>query len=360
MLSYQVIEHGKPLQKVFTATPKPKGTEVLVRITRSGVCHSDLHIWDGYFDLGGGKRFYVKDRGCVPPFTLGHEPFGVVEAFGAGAAKALRGLKVGQRRLVYPWIGCGKCAVCKAGQDNYCVSGTRFLGINRAGGYSTHVLIPHPKYLVDTAGVDDAFAATLACSGLTTYSAIAKLPELGRNDYVAVLGCGGLGLVAISILKALGIRNVIACDVDAGKLAAATKLGAALVLDTRAADAAQQLVALAKGNLAGAMDYVGMPSTFMAAYPALRKGGRYILCGLFGGEVTLPLPPIAQRAVGVIGSYVGNLAELKAVVALAKKKKLKPMPVETRAAAEVNRTLDELKAGRILGRVVLDFETAKT
>lgn len=357
MLSYQVVEHGKPLQKVFTTDPRPKGTEVLVRITRSGVCHSDLHIWDGYFDLGGGKRFYVKERGCVPPFTLGHEPFGVIEAFGAGATRALRGLKAGQRRLVYPWIGCGKCAVCKAGHDNHCVSGTRFLGVNRAGGYSTHVLIPHPKYLVDTAGVDDAFASTLACSGLTTYSAITKLPELGPKDWVAVLGCGGLGLIAVSILKAMGIRNVIACDVDADKLAAAKKLGAALVLDTRGPDAAQRLGALAKGNLAGAMDYVGMPATFMAAYPALRKGGRYILCGLFGGEVTLPLPPIAQRAVSVIGSYVGNLAELKAVVALAKKKKLKPLPVETRPAAEVNRTLEELKAGKILGRVVLDFET---
>ena len=358
MLSYQVTEHGKPLQKVLNATPKPKGTEVLVRITRSGVCHSDLHIWDGYFDLGGGKRFYVKDRGCVPPFTLGHEPFGVVQALGGGAAKAMRGLKVGQRRLVYPWIGCGKCAVCKAGQDNYCVSGTRFLGVNRPGGYSTHVLIPHPKYLVDTAGIDDSFAATLACSGLTTYSAITKLPALGAKDWVAVLGCGGLGLVAISIMNAMGIRNIIACDVDEGKLAAAKKLGAKLVLDTRSADSAQRLAALAKGNLAGAMDYVGMPATFMTGYPALRKGGRYIICGLFGGEVTLPLPPIAQRAVGVIGSYVGNLAELKAVVALAKKKKLKPMPVETRAAVEVNRTLEELKAGRILGRVVLDFETA--
>ena len=161
MLSYQVIEHGKPLQQVFTAAPKPKGTEVLVRITRSGVCHSDLHIWDGYFDLGGGKRFYVKERGCIPPFTLGHEPFGVVEAFGPGAAKAMKGLKAGQRRLVYPWIGCGKCAVCKAGKDNYCVSGSQFLGVNRAGAYSTHVLIPHPRYLVDTAGVDDAFASTL-------------------------------------------------------------------------------------------------------------------------------------------------------------------------------------------------------
>ncbi|MEO8203520.1 MAG: alcohol dehydrogenase [Betaproteobacteria bacterium] len=362
MLSYQVVEHGKPLQKVFTAAPKPKGTEVLVRITRSGVCHSDLHIWDGYFDLGGGKRFYVKDRGCIPPFTLGHEPFGVVEAFGAGAAKAAAGtkpgLKVGQRRLVYPWIGCGKCAVCKAGKDNYCVSGSRFLGVNRAGAYSTHVLIPHPRYLVDTAGVDDAFASTLACSGLTTYSAITKLPELGPRDWVAVLGCGGLGLVAISILKAMGIRNVIACDVDQSKLDAARKLGASLMLDTRAPDAAQRLASLAQSNLVGAIDLVGMPATFMTAYPALRKGGRYILCGLFGGEVTLALPPIAQRGVSVTGSYVGDLAELKAVVALAKKKKLKPLPIETRAATEVNRTLEELKAGHILGRVVLDFETA--
>ena len=71
MISYQIIEHGKPLQKVLSETPKPQGSEVLMRVTRSGVCHSDLHIWDGYFDLGGGKRFYVKERGCVPPFTLG-------------------------------------------------------------------------------------------------------------------------------------------------------------------------------------------------------------------------------------------------------------------------------------------------
>ena len=101
MISYQVIEHGKPLQKVVHETPKPQGSEVLVRITRSGVCHSDLHIWDGYFDWGGGKRFYVKDRGCIPPFTMGHEPFGVVEALGPRA----KGVKVGQKRLVFPWIG---------------------------------------------------------------------------------------------------------------------------------------------------------------------------------------------------------------------------------------------------------------
>jgi D-arabinose 1-dehydrogenase-like Zn-dependent alcohol dehydrogenase len=352
MLSWQIIEHGRPLQKVIQETPKPKGTEVLVRVTRSGVCHSDLHIWDGYFELGGGKRFYVKDRGCVPPFTLGHEPFGVVEAVGPGA----KGVKVGQRRLVFPWIGCGKCPVCKAGQDNYCVSGSRFLGVNRSGAYATHVLVPHPKYLLDATGIDEGFAATLACSGLTAYSAAAKLPALGPKDWVAVLGCGGLGLIAVSILRAKGVKNIVACDISTSKLDAAAKLGAKATVDTSAQDAGRQLQALASGNLAGALDFVGMPATALLGIGALRKGGRYVLCGLFGGELVHPLPPIAQRAIGIMGSYVGSLQELKEVVALAKKKKLRQAPVETRSADEVNRTLDELKAGKILGRVVLDFE----
>ncbi len=351
MISYQFLEHGKPLQKIMHDTPKPIGTEVLVRITRSGVCHSDLHIWDGYFDLGGGKKFYVKDRGCIPPHTLGHEPFGVVEALGSKA----KGVKVGQKRIVFPWIGCGKCPVCKAELDNYCVSGSRFLGVNRPGAYASHVLIPHPKYLVDASGVDDAFAATLACSGLTTYSAAAKLPELGPKDWVAVLGCGGLGLVCISVLRAKGVKNIIACDIDLAKLEAAKRLGAKLTLDTRAADATQKLQGLAMGQLAGAIDLVGMPATAALGLGALRKGGRYVLCGLFGGELVHPLPQFAQRAIGLVGSYVGNLQELREVVALAKKKKLKPTPVTTRPASEVTAILEELKAGKVLGRVVLEF-----
>src|SRR3954465_8204140 len=241
MISYQVVEHGKPLQKVLSDTPKPQGTEVLVRVTRSGVCHSDLHIWDGYFDLGGGKRFYVKDRGCVPPFTMGHEPFGVVEALGSAVSRIDKKLKVGQKKLIFPWIGCGKCAVCKAGQDNYCVSGSRFLGVNRPGAYSTHVLVPDPKYLIDTAGIDDAFASTLACSAVTAYSATAKPPPLGPKDWVAILGCGGLGLIGISVLRAKGVKNIIACDIDDAKLAAAAKAGAKKTVNMRAADAGQQL-----------------------------------------------------------------------------------------------------------------------
>ena len=351
MISYQIIEHGRPLQKVLSETPKPQGSEVLMRVTRAGVCHSDLHIWEGYFDLGGGKRFYVKERGCVPPFTLGHEPFGVVAALGPAAAKAARGVKVGDKRLVYPWIGCGKCAVCKAGQDNYCVSGSRYLGVNRPGAYATHVLVPDAKYLIDTRGIDDAFAATLACSALTTYSAAAKLPQLGAKDELAVLGCGGLGLIGISVLRAQGAKNIVACDIDDAKLAVAAKLGAKRTINTRASEAPEQL-----RGIAGALDFVGSPATAMLGIGALRKGGRYIICGLYGGELVHPLPPIAQRAIGIVGSYVGSLQELKEVVALAKKGKLKPLPVATRPGTEANAALEDLKAGRIVGRVVLDFE----
>ena len=348
MLSWEIVEHGKPLQKAVKETPKPKGTEVLMRITRAGVCHSDLHIWDGYFDLGGGKRFYVKERGCVPPFTLGHEPFGVVEALGPRA----KGVKVGQKRLIYPWIGCGKCAVCKAGRDNLCVSGTRFIGVNRPGAYSTHVLVPDAKYLLDSAGIDDAFASTLACSAVTAYSAANKLPELAKGDAVAVLGCGGLGLIAISVLRARGIANIVACDIDDAKLATAKKLGARITANTRDPESSKKLQ-----GIAAALDFVGSPATAALGIGALRKGGRYVICGLYGGELVHPLPPIAQRAIGIVGSYVGSLQELKEVVALAKKRKIRQTPVETRPADAANAALEDLKAGKVLGRIVLDFES---
>src|SRR5688572_33115671 len=260
MISYQIIEHGKPLQKKMLDTPRPQGTEVLMRVTRSGVCHSDLHIWEGYFDLGGGKRFYVKERGCVPPFTLGHEPFGVVEAVGPKASKNL----IGKRRLVHPWIGCGKCAICKAGQDNYCISGRRIPGVTRPGAYSTHIIVPDPKYLVDASGIDESFAATLACSGLTAYSAAAKLPPLGPQERVAVLGCGGLGLIGISVLRAKGVKHIVGCDIDDAKLAAATKLGAKQTVNTRAPDALQNLQ-----GIAAAIDFVGSPATAALGIGAL-------------------------------------------------------------------------------------------
>jgi D-arabinose 1-dehydrogenase-like Zn-dependent alcohol dehydrogenase len=213
-------------------------------------------------------------------------------------------------------------------------------------------VIPDAKYLIDTRGIDDAFASTLACSALTAYSAARKLPEVGPKDTVAVLGCGGLGLVGISILRAQGVKNIIGCDIDDGKLAAAAKMGAKKTVNTRGPEAARELA-----GLAAAIDFVGSAATAALGISALRKGGRYVICGLYGGELVHPLPPIAQRAIGIVGSYVGNLQELKEVVALAKKGKIKKAPVETRSAERANEAMDDLKSGRVVGRVVLDFET---
>src|SRR6185436_4765441 len=244
---------------------------------------------------------------------------------------------------------------CREGQDNHCMA-PRFVGVQRSGGYADHLLIPHPRYLVDASGVDAAWAATLSCSGLTTFSAVSKLKPIPRDEWVAVMGAGGLGLMAIEMLKALGHERIVAVDIDAVKLEAARSAGAAAIVDGRDPEAAKKLQQVAGGPLYGAVDLVGADNTAGPALAALRKGGRLILVGLYGGEIPLSLVPLIQRAIRIEGSYVGTVAELKEVVALARAGKIKPIPIEKRPLAEVSRTLDELKAGAILGRVVASVD----
>jgi D-arabinose 1-dehydrogenase-like Zn-dependent alcohol dehydrogenase len=161
MLSYDVVEWGKPLEPIERKTPIPIGTEVLLKLKYCGVCHSDAHIRDGYFDLGGGKRLLMSERGMQPPVTLGHEPLGTVIAAGPQAGD----VPIGQDRLVYPWIGCGACMRCGEGMDQYCME-PQMIGIQRRGGYADHLIVPHARYLVDCPGIDPLWAATLSCSGL--------------------------------------------------------------------------------------------------------------------------------------------------------------------------------------------------
>ena len=299
MISYDVIEWGAPLQKREHPTPVPTGTEVLLKLQYCGVCHSDVHIRDGYFELGGGKRFHMTDRGMKPPVTLGHEPFGTVIAAGPDAHEA----PIGASRLVCPWSGCGTCARCLEGQDNHCMA-PRWLGVHRAGGYADHLLVPHSRYLVDAAGIDPAWAATLACSGLTTYSAVNQLAPIPHDEWVAVLGAGGLGLQAIAMLRALGHERVVAVDIDSGKFEAARAAGAAATVNARDADAAQQVQRIAGGMLYGAVDLVNSTDTVTLALAVLRKGGRCILVGLYGGEIPLSLVTVVQR--GHRGGIAGS------------------------------------------------------
>ena len=347
MQSYDVVEWGQPLQSAIRATPTPTGTEVLLRIKYCGVCHSDVHIRDGSFDLGGGKKFHMSERGMKLPVTLGHEPYGTVIAAGPDAGD----VPIGQDRLVFPWTGCGTCARCLEGMDNHCMA-PRYLGIQRSGGYADHLIIPHPRYLVDASGVDPAWAATLSCSGLTTYSAAVKLLPIPKDEWVLVLGAGGLGLSAVAMLKALGHDRIVVADLDANKFAAAREAGAAATVSAGATDALEQIKAATGGTIYGAIDLVGAAPTFQLAYACLRKGGRYIVSGLYGGEVPISIVPTVQRAIMIQGSYVGSPQELREVVALARAGKLKALPLETRPAARISETLDQLKAGTLIGRVV--------
>ncbi len=350
MLSYDVVQWGKPLQLVEREIPKPTGTEVLVRLKFCGVCHSDAHIRDGYFDLGGGKRLAMTERGMSLPATLGHEPFGTVIDAGPEAEN----VAIGCDRLVYPWTGCGECLRCREGLDNYCMA-ARMIGIQRRGGYADHLIVPHPRYLIDAGGIDPFWAATLSCSGLSTFSAISKLQPLPRDEWVAVMGAGGLGLSAIGMLRALGHERIVAVDIDSTKLVEAEKGGAAATLNGRDADASGKLKEISGGALYGAVDFVGSTDTAQLALGALRKGGKLILVGLFGGEIPLSVGSTILRALTIQGSHLGSIAELKAVVALAREGKLRPIPIQTRPLSEVSRTLDELKAGVVVGRVVVEM-----
>jgi D-arabinose 1-dehydrogenase-like Zn-dependent alcohol dehydrogenase len=231
----------------------------------------------------------------------------------------------------------------------------RNIGVQRPGGYADHLLVPHPKYLVDASGVDPAWAATLSCSGLTTYSAVSKLNPIPGDEWVAVMGAGGLGLMAIEMLKAAGHQRIVSVDVDAAKLSAARTAGAAGAVDGRDPEAAKALKDITGGTIYGAVDLVGAASTASLALGALRKGGKLILVGLFGGEIPLSLVSLIQRAITIQGSYVGTVAELKEVVALARARKLKPIPIEKRPLSEVSRSLEQLKAGTIIGRVVAEI-----
>jgi D-arabinose 1-dehydrogenase-like Zn-dependent alcohol dehydrogenase len=231
----------------------------------------------------------------------------------------------------------------------------RCIGLQRPGGYADHLLVPHPRYLIDASGIDPAWAATLSCSGLAAYSAVSKLNPIPREEWVIVIGAGGLGLSAISLLRAIGHKCILAADVDNTKLNAAKKAGAAAIVNSRDADAAEKIKKISGGPIYGAVDLVGTTETARFALGALRKGGRLILVGLYGGEIPLSLVTTIQRALTIQGSHLGSVEELKQVVALAREGKLQPIPIQKRLLSEVSRTIDELKAGAVVGRVVVEM-----
>jgi alcohol dehydrogenase, propanol-preferring len=348
MRAWAVVENGQPLKEIELPTPEPKGTEVLVQVTHCGVCHSDLHIWEGYYDLGGGKKMSLKDRGVVLPLAMGHEIVGRVAELGPQAS----GVKPGDLRIVYPWVGCGACTACNSEQDNMCLT-PRSLGVYQNGGYGTHVVVPHPRHLIDPGTLDPAIAATYACSGVTVYSAIGKVMPLPPDEPVVVVGAGGLGLNAVAVLKALKHRNIIVVDISEEKRQAALKEGASQAVDGSGNDVTKRSIAAAGGPVLAVIDLVNGTQTARFAFDALRKGGKLVQVGLFGGELTVPLPLMAIRAMTVQGSYVGTPQDLRDLVRLAQERSLPPIPVATVPQSQANDALMRLRDGKVTGRIVL-------
>jgi D-arabinose 1-dehydrogenase-like Zn-dependent alcohol dehydrogenase len=342
-----LVEYAKPLQATEAATPVPQGSEVLLRVSHCGVCHSDIHLQDGYFDLGGGQKLDV--RGNRPlPFTFGHEIAGTVEALGPDA----KGITKGARFAAFPWIGCGKCGLCTRGDEQMC-NAPRALGVTVDGGYATHVLVPHPRYLLDVGGIAPEIAGPLMCSGLTGYGAIKKaLPHL-RAGPLLIVGLGGVGMMGLQFARAVTDRPIFVADLDKAKREAALKLGAAEAFDPADAGARKAIAKASGGGVGAAVDFAGSDKSLAFAHPTVAKGGAAIVVGLFGGSFTLPVPMFPLRALTIMGSYVGSLEEAREMIALVKAGRVAPIPVELRPLDQTSRSLDDLRAGKIVGRVVV-------
>ena len=353
MRSFQVADFNAPLKEVERPTPRPAGTEVLIKVRAAGVCHSDLHIWEGGYDLGHGRKpLSLKDRGVSLPRTMGHETVGEVVAFGPDVKEGDKGgLKAGDVTLVYPWLGCGKCATCLAGDENMCLRPAS-LGVYCDGGYADHMSVPHPKYLLDLKGLDPVTAAPYACSGVTTYSALKKV-EKDFNTPIVIFGAGGLGLMALTLLKAMGGRGAIVVDIDARKREAAEKAGALATVDGKAVDALEQLARKAGEPIRAVIDLVGSAQTAQLGFDCLTKGGKQVIVGLFGGGAPWALPLIPIKAITIQGSYVGNLRETRELLDLVRAKKVVPIPVTTMPLSKANDALVDLQKGKLVGRAVL-------
>ena len=351
MRCFHLARFGQPLLAVDTPLPEPTGTQVVLQVLAVGVCHSDLHIQDGEVDLGNGQTASYAAR-CKLPRTLGHETSGRVLAWGPEAQAAAPGLALGDLVLAYPWIGCGSCHACLAGDENHCVD-SRFLGVSRDGGYADHIIVPHPRYLVDLAGIDPVAAAPLACAGITTYAAMKKAGAALRTQPIVIFGAGGLGLMALGVLRLMGGRGAVVLDIDPAKRQAALAAGALAAIDPAAADADAQVRQAVAGPVLFVLDLVGGEATASQGFRLLDKGGQLQLVGLLGGAMSLPLPVLATKAVTLQGCYVGNLADLRELIDLVRAQGLPALPMDRRPLGQANQALDDLRAGRVVGRVVL-------
>ncbi|MFE6461134.1 NAD(P)-dependent alcohol dehydrogenase [Streptomyces cinereoruber] len=339
-LQYRTV--GAPPEVVTVPDPEPGPGQVLLRVTAAGVCHSDIAVMS-----------WPADQLPFPlPLTLGHEGVGTVEALGAG----VEGFAVGDPVAVYgPW-GCGACSMCAQGKENYCLRavelGIRPPGLGAPGAIAEYMVVDSPRHLVPLGDLDPVRAAPLTDAGLTPYHAVKRsLPKLVPGSTAVVIGTGGLGHVAIQLLRAMTAARIVALDVTEEKLALARAVGAheTVLSDASAAAAVRELTGGRGAEVV--LDFVGAPPTVTSAGAMAGVEGDVTIVGLGGGALPVGFGSPAYE-VSVASPYWGTRAELIEVLDLARAGAV-DVHVETYALDDAPKAYERLHEGRVEGRAVI-------
>ena len=353
MQAARIITPKEPLEIKQLETPKPRGSQVLVKVQSSGVCHSDIHLWDGGYTGLNGQFLKTTDRGVKYPLTPGHEIAGIITDMGEDAKEAF--IQQDQKVMVYPWIGDGLCPACRVGDENLC-DNPRSIGVYRDGGYAEYVLVPNYRYLLPIPEqLDTDTAATLSCSALTAYGAV-KNTAIKPDNNIVIVGAGGLGIMAIQLAKAVFGARIIVIDLGDEKLKVAKENGADETINSKNEDPVSKVMELTNKKGADAViDFVNASKTVETDMQLLRKRAKVVLVGLFGGELKLNLVSMPTRAYSIIGSYTGNIQDMAELVSLANRKVIKPVISDRFKLSEATDALTKLKEGKIIGRGVINL-----
>jgi NAD+-dependent secondary alcohol dehydrogenase Adh1 len=327
-------EYHRPLELVERPTPEvSQPNDVLVRIGGAGVCATDLHAIDGL----------MEPAGVTLPRVLGHENAGWVEDVGAGVTTVAEGDAV----LVYPPYSCGLCVACRRGNDMHCAR-HEFTGLSVDGGFAEYVVVSERSLLPLPAGVEPAAVAPHADAGLTAYHAVRRLAHLAVPGSTAVVvGAGGVGHIALQLIRELGSSSVVVVDTDERRRRLATELGADEVVD--GADAVRELSGGRGADLV--FDFVGTDQTHADSAAMLARGGTYSVIG-YGGTIAIPSPALVVNEQSVVGNLVGSWIDLWELLQLHAAGRV-TLKTETHSLDAVNDVLQKLRDGDVTGRAVL-------
>lgn len=316
-----------------------KHGEAALKMECCGVCHTDLHVKNG-------------DFGEVPGITLGHEGIGVVSAVGEGVTS----LKVGDRASV-AWFyqGCGHCEYCVSGNETLCRS-VKNAGYSVDGGMAEECIVVADYAVKVPDGLDSFAASSITCAGVTTYKAV-KISDIKPGQWIAIYGLGGLGNLALQYAKNVFNAKVIAIDVNDGQLEFAKQIGADLAINSKTQNA-EEIIQQQTGGAHAAVVTAVAKAAFNSAVNAVRAGGKVVAVGLPPESMDLSIPRLVLDGIQVVGSLVGTREDLKEAFQFAAEGKVTPK-VTKRPLGDINAIFDEMKAGTIRGRMVIDLGMAK-